>query len=90
MILHAPVLRPVKELKGFGKVFLQPGETKRVTVRLNRRSFSYYDVPSKQWTANPGEFAILVGSSSAKIELTGVFKLTSNYHAIRLSCCMSL
>jgi beta-glucosidase len=73
---HAPVPRPVKELKGFAKVFLQPGETKRVTVPLNRRSFSYYDVPSKRWTANPGNFAILVGSSSAKIELTGAFNLT--------------
>ena len=73
---HAPVARPVKELKGFGKVFLQPGETKKVAVQLNRRSFSYYDVTSKQWTANPGDFTILVGSSSAKIELTGAFQLT--------------
>jgi beta-glucosidase len=73
---HAPVARPVKELKGFGKVFLQPGETKKVAVQLNRRSFSYYDVTSKQWTANPGDFTIMVCSSSAKIELTGAFQLT--------------
>lgn len=68
---HAKVPRPVKELKGFSKVNLKPGETKTVNVALNRRSFSYYDVNKKHWTADPGEFAILVGSSSADIELTG-------------------
>ena len=44
------------------------GETKTVTVRLNRRAFSYYDVKKKEWAAEPGEFGILVGSSSAKTE----------------------
>lgn len=72
---HAKVQRPVKELKGFGKVKLKPGETKTVTVTLNRRAFSYYDVTSKGWIADPGEFGILVGSSSAKIELTGKVRL---------------
>lgn len=73
---HSSVPRPVKELKSFAKVFLQPGETKRVSLTLNRRSFSYYDVKNKQWTAEPGDFAILVGSSSTQIELTGKFSLT--------------
>jgi beta-glucosidase len=72
---HSSVPRPVKELKGFAKVFLQPGETKKVSLTLNRRSFSYYDVNNKQWTAEPGAFSILVGSSSAKTELTGSFRL---------------
>jgi beta-glucosidase len=72
---HSKIPRPVKELKGFGKVDLQPGETKTVTVTLNRRSFSYYDVGKKDWTATPGEFGILVGSSSAQIELSGKVKL---------------
>lgn len=72
---HSSVPRPEKELKGFAKVFLQPGETKKVSLTLNRRSFSYYDVNNKQWTAEPGAFSILVGSSSAKIELTGSFTL---------------
>jgi beta-glucosidase len=62
-------------LKGFAKVFLQPNESKQVTLKLNRRSFSYYDVTIKQWTAQPGEFSILVGSSSEKIELQGTFNL---------------
>jgi beta-glucosidase len=68
---HASVPRPIKELKGFGKVNLKPGETKTITVKLNDRSFSYYDVSKKAWVAEPGDFGILVGSSSAKIELTG-------------------
>ncbi len=73
---HASVPRPVKELKGFARVSLKPGESRRVTLHLNRRSFSYYDVKSHGWTAEPGEFAILVGSSSAQIMLQGEFKLT--------------
>jgi beta-glucosidase len=73
---HSSVPRPVKELKGFAKVLLQPGEQKTVHLNLNRRSFSYYDVKNRQWTAEPGEFSILVGSSSAKTELTGKFTLT--------------
>jgi len=73
---HSPVPRPAKELKGFAKVFLQPNESKRVTLKLNRRSFSYYDVTARQWTAQPGEFSILVGSSSEKIVLKGTFNLT--------------
>ncbi|MFZ0969718.1 MAG: glycoside hydrolase family 3 C-terminal domain-containing protein [Candidatus Acidiferrales bacterium] len=73
---HASVPRPVKELKGFAKVFLQPGESKTVTVSLDRRSFSYYDVKGKQWLAEPGDFEILVGGSSDKIALKSKFTLT--------------
>jgi beta-glucosidase len=72
---HASVPRPVKELKGFSKVPLQPGETRRVTVTLDRRAFSFYDVKLPGWKAEPGTFGILVGSSSAQIELKGSFSL---------------
>jgi len=68
---HAKVPRPDKELKGFAKISLKPGETKRASVTLNRRAFSYYDTERTQWTADPGEFEILVGSSSAEIHLAG-------------------
>jgi len=68
---HAKVPRPAKELKGFAKVRLRPGESKRVTVTLNRRALSYYDVNSKQWRAEPGEYDILVGRSVEQIELRG-------------------
>jgi beta-glucosidase len=72
---HAPVPRPVKELKGFAKVKLAPGETKRVAVQLDRRALSYFDDKAKRWTAAPGEFDVLVGSSSQQIELHGKLRL---------------
>ena len=68
---HAPVPRPVKELKGFQKVKLQPGETKHVEVNLDRRAFSYYDVKAHKWTVASGDFDIYVARSAADIELTG-------------------
>lgn len=68
---HAPVPRPVKELKGFTKVNLNPGETKTVTVTLDRRAFSYYDVGKHDWTVAPGDFDLVVARSAANIELTG-------------------
>src|SRR3984885_3711598 len=73
---HASVPRPVKELKAFAKVNLKPGETGRVTLTLNRRAFAFYDVQKKDWNAEPGEFTILVGGSSDKIQLKGKFTLT--------------
>jgi beta-glucosidase len=72
---HASVPRPVKELKGFAKVEVNPGETKHVEVTLNRRAFSYYDVKNHKWTVAPGEFDVYVAHSAADIELTGKLKL---------------
>ena len=72
---HASVPRPVKELKGFAKVDLKPGETLRVTLTLDRRAFSFYDVAKKDWSAEPGDFTILVGGSSDNIQLRGKFTL---------------
>jgi beta-glucosidase len=65
------VPRPPKDLKGFAKVFLEPGETTRVSVELDRRSFAYYDVENKAWQVTPGTFGILIGRSSADIALKG-------------------
>jgi beta-glucosidase len=64
-------------LKGFAKIELQPGETQRVTIELNRRSLSYYDVEAKAWHAEPGVFEVLVGRSSAVIELRGKLTLVN-------------
>ncbi|MCK9422375.1 MAG: fibronectin type III-like domain-contianing protein [Bacteroidales bacterium] len=66
---HNPLPRPVKELKGFAKVVLNPGQEKKVTMHFNSRSFAYYDVKDKQWKVDPGNFEISVGSSSADIRL---------------------
>jgi beta-glucosidase len=72
---HASVPRPVKELKGFARIELKPGESRHVSVALDRRAFSFYDVKQKDWSAEPGRFDILVGGSSEKIELQGAFTL---------------
>ena len=72
---HSKVSRPLKELQGFAKVDLKPGETKRVKVMLSPRSLSYYDVNTKKWRAEPGDFDVLVGPSSAQIELRGKITL---------------
>jgi beta-glucosidase len=69
--------RPAKELKGFAKVRLRPGETKKMAVILNTRSFSYYDVANKQWRAEAGAFDVLVGRSTQQIELRGTLNLPS-------------
>jgi len=74
---HTKVLRPAKELKGFTKVSLRPGETKKVSIILNSRSLSYYDVNVKRWRAEPGDFNVLVGRSSEQIELRGKLRLAA-------------
>ena len=73
---HSDVPRPPKELKGFAKVFLEPGETTRVSIELERRSFAYYDVAAKAWQVTPGTFGILIGRSSANIVLEGDVSFT--------------
>jgi beta-glucosidase len=67
--VNPPVERPLKELKGFQKVHLKPGESKKVTITLDRRSLAYYNVASRKWDVAPGVYTILVGSSSQDIEL---------------------
>ena len=69
------VVRPAKELKGFEKVSLQPGESKRVKVVLDAEAFMYYDVISETFRMQPGVFRILVGRSSADIVLSAEIKL---------------
>ncbi len=68
---HARVSRPAKELKGFAKVYLMPGEGKTISIKLDRRAFSYYDPQNHRWAADPGEFDLLVNSSGSKTELSG-------------------
>ena len=65
--LKASVERPVKELKAFRKVFLQPGETQQVSLTLDKSALSFYDDQTGQWTAEPGEFKALIGTSSKNI-----------------------
>jgi len=68
---QASVKRPEKELKAFQKVFLQPSETKTITLTLNPDAFQFYDEGKKQWVLEPGTFRLLAGSSSRDIRVTG-------------------
>ena len=63
----ASVDRPVKELKAFQKVFLEPGESREVTLSIGREALSFYDEFSHQWKAEPGKFEALVGTASDQI-----------------------
>ena len=64
------LVRPEKELKGFAKVALQPGETKTVSIPLDFRSFAYYHPAYRQWITEDGQFDILVGASAADIRFS--------------------
>lgn len=65
--LQPKIDKPVRELKGFQKVELQPGQTKAVTLMLAPRALAYCDVPGKQWKADAGNYEIEVGASSRDI-----------------------
>jgi beta-glucosidase len=71
------LIRPAKELKGFDKVFLKPGETKTVSVRLDEEAFRYYDPIDRKFIVEPGIFTVHVGSSSADVRLTGKLEVPS-------------
>ena len=72
--VKASVDRPEKELKGFARVSLNPAESKTVSITLDKRAFSFYDVKTKKWLAEKGEFEILVGASSKDIRLKRRFE----------------
>jgi beta-glucosidase len=69
------IVRAPKELKGFAKVELAPGEEKIVRVALDRRAFSYYDTAKKEWRVEPGEYQIQIGHSSGEIALSAPVSL---------------
>ncbi|MBQ9410095.1 MAG: fibronectin type III-like domain-contianing protein, partial [Bacteroidales bacterium] len=72
---ESSVERPSKELKGFEKVYLQPGESRRVEFPIDSRALSFFDAASHSWVAEPGEFHALLGSSSADIRADIPFTL---------------
>ncbi len=61
------IMRPVDELKGFEKVTLNPGETRRIRFELDARSFSYFHPVKREWTLDPGEYTIRIGNSSRNL-----------------------
>ena len=73
--LHPSVTRPLKELKGFARVSLKPGEKRKVSIRLEQNAFSFYDPDKNGWVAEKGGYKILVGGSSRDIALQGNCRL---------------
>jgi beta-glucosidase len=71
--LEASVNRPDKELKAFLKIELLPGQTKQVEFFLRRDAFAFFSPIQNRWIVEPGEFELLIGSSSRDIRLTGKF-----------------
>ncbi|MCI1723302.1 MAG: fibronectin type III-like domain-contianing protein [Lachnospiraceae bacterium] len=70
LYIHDPVStldKPVKELKTFQKVFLKAGESKEVTLTVSRQDLASYDVKLGMWAAEPGDYELLIGNSSANI-----------------------
>lgn len=63
------LVRPARELKGFSRVHLAAGETKHVTISFDDKTFRYYDVASQSWQVEGGTYQVMVGSSSAEIQL---------------------
>lgn len=71
----AALQRPVHELKGFARVHLEPAESRRVTIELDRRAFAYWHPDAGDWVVEAGDFDIQVGASSADLRLTAAVRL---------------
>ncbi len=78
------ISKPIKELKEFDKVYLEPGEEKEVVLHLNKRSFAYYSVNLHDWCVESGEYKILIGASSQDIRLEHSF-LVADKHCYTIS-----
>ncbi len=72
---EASVEREVKSLKGFERVGLKPGESKTITMKIDKSALAFYDVSTKSWKVEPGEFEVLIGNSSRNILLKDSFKV---------------
>ena len=79
--LKPAIDRSVRELKGFSKIALQPGETKTVEFTVKPRDLAYFDVPGHQWKANAGNYEIEVGASSRDIRLKKPVNLSADFTA---------
>ena len=75
---ESTIYRPVKELKGFKKIWLEAGEEKQITLTLGKRAFAFFNVLVNDWCVESGAFDILVGASSADIRLVGTVNVNAN------------
>jgi beta-glucosidase len=67
--------RPRKELKGFTKVFLEPGEARRMEIPFDRFTTAFWDESLREWVCEKGEYRVLVGASSADVRVEGVLRV---------------
>ncbi|MBO4871052.1 MAG: glycoside hydrolase family 3 C-terminal domain-containing protein [Muribaculaceae bacterium] len=74
--LKSSLERPLKELKGFQKVYLEPGQTAMVNITIGRDALSYYDDQRSEWVAEPGDFEALIGTASDNLPARIKFTLT--------------
>lgn len=79
--VKSTIYRPVKELRGFKKVFLKAGEEKEISIELDKRAFAYYNVELGDWHVESGEFKLLVGASSRDIRLEASVNVESTVDA---------
>jgi len=82
LYVHDPrpqIDKPVRELKGFAKVALQPGETKTVQFAIQPRALAYFDTPGHQWKADAGDYEIQVGASSRDVRQKAGLRLAADY-----------
>ena len=71
---ESPVARPVRELKGFAKVYLKAGESRQISIPLSYQDLCYFDAEAHKWTAAPGEYTILAGDSSENLPVSTTIK----------------
>jgi beta-glucosidase len=74
---QASVIRPVRELKGFAKVFLNPGQSKTVSLTLGRRAFAFWSAEADDWCVDSGEYELAVGSSSRDLRQRASLRITA-------------
>ncbi|WP_237352974.1 MULTISPECIES: fibronectin type III-like domain-contianing protein [unclassified Rhizobium] len=68
--VEASIPRPVKELKAFSKIALEPGEKRRLRFVLDARTFAFFDTTERRWRIEAGEFAVMAGFSATDIRLS--------------------
>ncbi|MFA9398616.1 MAG: glycoside hydrolase family 3 C-terminal domain-containing protein [Clostridiaceae bacterium] len=81
--IESSVIRPIKELKEFAKVELQPNEEKEITFVLGKRAFAYYNTEISDWHVETGDFNILVGGSSVALPLKAKVKVNSTVKIVK-------
>jgi beta-glucosidase len=79
------VVRPIKELKGFAPVWLEPREEREVTIPLRRDDLAYWNPPLDRWVVEGGDYTVHVGASSGDIRLTGMVGVTGDHALVPLT-----